>query len=114
MPAQIRCSETKRRVKPGEMPFSAAASCGMNNPCSQKTSLRNEQSGSATTAEHFGDAGGRQQQHEQRAPQIGDKIKGAALPALPPMGSKIKVKNVSAEGTDERLIINFGAAIQHF
>ncbi|EOA99993.1 hypothetical protein Anapl_09706 [Anas platyrhynchos] len=72
------------------MPFSAAASCGMNNPCSQKTSLRNEQSGSATTAEHFGDAGGRQQQHEQRAPQIGDKIKGAALPALPPMGSKIK------------------------
>lgn len=60
-----------------------------------------------------------QQQCEQRTPQNGDKIKGAALPrpplpALPRTGSKIKVKNVSVEGTDERLIINFGAAIQHF
>lgn len=57
--------------------------------------------------------------HERRTPQKSDKIKGSSLPrplllSLPRMGSKIKVKNVSMEGTDERLIINFRAAIQHF
>lgn len=85
-----------------------------------ETSFQSEQkSWSCTSRALRGRAGLEVAAHKRRTPQKSDKIKGSSLPrpplpSLPRTGSKIKVKNVSMEGTDERLIINFRAAIQHF